>query len=291
MCRSFLPFFCAVLAFLLQAAPVQARESLLHQLFVGDTAVWVLSLGWKDEPTSMLRPASEEGKALLVRDYPEGKVRASRNVLLIRDTKHVILVDTGPAQSADELYASLLRAGVSPEAVTHVILTHAHANHTGGLVRRGKAAFPNASILFPKAEIEYWLDPANKATAPKGSEALFTDVPKLLRLYSNRVFSFTPDAELFADLPGVRAVSAPGHTPGHVGVTVSSSGPGAKTLLFWGDLVHAYDVQTAFPDMASADDMNPVQAVNSRKTLLKRAKAEGWLICGAHTPFVQPRDL
>lgn len=288
MCRAFLPFFCAVLALLLQAAPVQARESLLHQLFVGDTAVWVLSLGWKEEPTTLLRPASEEGKAILVRDYPGGKVRASWNVLLIRDKKHVILVDAGSAQSADELRASLLRAGTSPEAVTHVILTHAHANHTGGLVRGGKAAFPRASILFPKAEIDYWLDPANRTASPKGSAALFTEMPKLARLYANRVFSFTPDSELFADLPGVRAVSAPGHTPGHVGVTVSSGG---KTLLFWGDLLRAYDVQIAYPDMASADDMNPTEAARSRKALLERARAEGWLVCGAHTPFVQPRAL
>ena len=121
MCRRFLPFFCAVLALLLQGASVNAREALLHQFFVGDTAVWVLSLGWKEDPTTILRPASEEDKAILVRDYPQGKVRNSQNVLLIRDKKHVILVDAGPAQSADELYASLLRAGTSPEAVTHVI--------------------------------------------------------------------------------------------------------------------------------------------------------------------------
>ena len=231
MCRRFLPFFCAVLALLLQGASVNAREALLHQFFVGDTAVWVLSLGWKEDPTTILRPASEEDKAILVRDYPQGKVRNSQNVLLIRDKKHVILVDAGPAQSADELYASLLRAGTSPEAVTHVILTHAHADHTGGLVRGGKAAFPRASILFPKAEIDYWLNPANKASAPKGSEHLFTEIPKLLEMYGKRVFSFTPGSELFADLPGVQAVNAPGHTPGHVGVTVSSGG---KTFLFWG---------------------------------------------------------
>lgn len=288
MCRRFLPFFCAVLALLLQGASVNAREALLHQFFVGDTAVWVLSLGWKEDPTTILRPASEEDKAILVRDYPQGKVRNSQNVLLIRDKKHVILVDAGPAQSADELYASLLRAGTSPEAVTHVILTHAHADHTGGLVRGGKAAFPRASILFPKAEIDYWLNPANKASAPKGSEHLFTEIPKLLEMYGKRVFSFTPGSELFADLPGVQAVKAPGHTPGHVGVTVSSGG---KTFLFWGDLLHAYDVQTALPDMASAYDMNPTEAARSRKALLERARAGGWLACGAHVPFVQPREL
>ena len=158
-------------------------------------------------------------------------------------------------------------------------------------MRGGKAAFPKASILFPKAEIDYWLNPANKAASPKESEAPFTEMPKLLRLYSNRVFSFTPGSELFADLPGVRAVSAPGHTPGHVAVTVSSSAPGGKTLLFWGDLLRAYEVQAARPDVASADDMNPTEAARSRKALLERAKAKGWLISGAHTPFVQPRAL
>ncbi len=286
MCsKSPLFFLFVTLCLFLQTGNARGQESLLHKFTLGDMELAVLSLGWQDMQTSILKTASEDEKAAVDRAYPKGIIRNSQNVLLIRTKDATVLIDTGFPKTVRELYASLLRAGTSSEKVTHIVITHAHGDHIGGLILQGKAAFPNAKLLFPKAELEYWLDSANKNSSPKSSQAIFADMKKLLQLYKGRIFSFMPGSDLFADLPGIQPLDAGGHTPGHVGIVVTAQD---KTFFFWADLLHAFDVQAEYPDIAAVYDMDPVAAARVRETFLNRARAEKWLVCGSHVPFVQP---
>lgn len=277
--------FCLFLILFFQGISFAASESLLHQFFIGDTKLWVLSLGWQDDRTSSLITHTNEEKTAVAVTYHQGIIRNSRNVLLIQRNGLVVLVDTGNSQNATELWASLLRAGVTAEEVSHVIITHAHPNHINGLFYHGKAAFPNAKILFSRAETDYLLDRANRSsTLAKKS----TDIARILKVYQNRVFAFVPDQDIFAEIPGLRALDASGHTRGHIVITLDGGG---KTFLFCSDLFHAFDVQSKYPDIASRDDINSAQASIKRRELLNRARSEKWLISGSHMPFVQPREF
>lgn len=96
----------------------------------------------------------------------------TQNVALLRRGPHVILVDTGSGPSptffgtAGKLIANLATLGVEPKHVTHVLLTHGHFDHVGGLVdAAGKAAFPNAKITISRREVEYWSQPLEAIVA------------------------------------------------------------------------------------------------------------------------------
>lgn len=269
-------------------ASAGAEEAPSCALSVGTTEIHVLSLVRRDLKAAILQPATAQQKEAVARAYPEGAVHNSLNVLLLRGNGVLALVDTGYDWTTAELDAALQRAGVTTRDITHVILTHAHGDHVGGLIRDGKPTFPQAKILFSRKELAYWTNPANKAAAPEGIRRIFSDVEAVRRLYGERVSAFDAGGPVCAELPDVQAVDEAGHTPGHVGIMATANG---KTFLFWADLLHAFDVQTAFPAVSSSYDMDPEAAARVRAELLDRARAGGWLVTGAHVPFVRPRAL
>lgn len=268
------------------AAPAPAEDDRSCKFSMGKAEIQVLSLVKKDLKADILRPATDAQRAAVARAYPDGIVRNSLNVLLLRGNGVIALADTGFAWTAPELDAALQRAGVSARDVTHVILTHAHSDHTGGLLRDGKPAFPQAKILFSRKELAYWTNLANQAGASEGARKIFAEMDAILRAYGDRVSGVEPGTDLWQELPGIQAVDEAGHTPGHIGVRATEQG---KTFLFWSDLLHAFDVQSVFPAVSSSFDMDPAAAARVRAAILRQARAEGWLISGSHVPFVQPR--
>jgi len=95
----------------------------------------------------------------------------------------------------------------------------------------------------------------------------------------DRVTRFGKEAEI---IPGIRVLAAPGHTPGHSMVEVTS---GTDRLLIWGDIVHAASLQFAKPDWAINFDVDQQAAIASRKRVLDQVAADRVLIAGAHLAF------
>lgn len=209
-------------------------------------------------------------------------------MLLLRGNGIVALVDTGFVWTGAELDAALRHAGITPEDITHVVLTHAHSDHVGGLLREGQPSFPKAKILFSRKELAYWTNPANRAAASEGARKIFQEMDIILREYGDRVSGIEPGTDIWKDLPGIQAVDEAGHTPGHIGIRVTGDN---KTFVFWADLLHAFAVQADMPSLSSDYDMDPAAAAQKRTDMLRQARAEGWLITGSHMPFVQPRAL
>ncbi|MEV4618801.1 MBL fold metallo-hydrolase [Asanoa sp. NPDC049573] len=180
----------------------------------------------------------------------------------VRLGRRTVIVDTGigPADSPaatwapvpGRLPAALDEAGIHPDEVDTVVLTHLHTDHIGWAVRAGRPFFANARYVMQQTEIKaieeyaspagpYLLDPlraAGQLDAVDGEHRL---------------------------APGLRVIHTPGHTPGHQSVLVEAA---ADTVLITGDLlVHA--VQLVAPETAYAHEMDPDVARTTRMALLR----------------------
>jgi glyoxylase-like metal-dependent hydrolase (beta-lactamase superfamily II) len=197
---------------------------------------------------------------------PTDRITLSVSGLLVHTGHHLVLIDTGLSPKAhSSLLASLQEAGVKPSAVTDVLITHSHGDHTGGLVDAdGHLAFPKAAIRMTKDEWTYMQS--------KGS-------PDVVKAISSHVHTFEPGAQV---APGITSVNLKGHTPGHVGYEIVS---GKEHLLDIGDLAHSFIVSLQKPQWSVEFDGDDAQAKSIRVTTLKKLAADQELIFAPHFPF------
>ncbi len=192
-----------------------------------------------------------------------GSMNNSVNCFIVKNGREVILFDTGTG-GGGLLPASLAAAGISPDAVDAVVITHFHGDHIGGLVRDGQAVFPRARLMVPRLEVE-----ANPQAAMT-----------FMAAYAGRLLTFEWNHPV-AD--GVMAVDAHGHTPGHTVFLIDNNG--RDKLMIAGDLVHFGAIQLPVPEVAVTYDSDPANAVASRKRLFDKAAGEGYAIASMHLPF------
>ena len=208
------------------------------------------------EVTALLRAASA----------PTTKITLSVNVLMVRTGGHIALLDTGiGAADHGALLASLQLTGVTPQAVTDVLITHSHGDHVGGLLdAKGQLAFPKATIRMASAEWD-WL----KTQGPA----------KLVTAITSHVETFAPGATV---VPGIRSRALEGHTPGHVAYEISS---GDAQLLDIGDLAHSSIVSLAKPQWTMGFDNDPTVAKATRVKTLAALAGSHELIYTPHFPY------
>ena len=251
---------------------------------VGDLLLTTLTDGYLDVGLDIFRTVSEaEVKALLAEGRQPDPPRISVNVFMIRSGGRTALVDTGSSDrmgpTCGWLPRSLAAAGVRPEEVDTVLLTHMHPDHSAGLLTPdGTAQFPNAEVVVGEADHRLWHDDVAMANAdPRRRTRYFEWGRAQVAPYRDRLR--WADGEVF---PGVTALPIPGHTPGHTGYLVASGG---ESALIWGDVVHVPGVQVPRPDAALVFDWEPDRAVESRRRVFDMAATDGILIAGMHVHF------
>jgi len=195
-----------------------------------------------------------------------------------------VLVDTGTgvARGGGGLLPLLRREGIEPHTIGTVILSHGHGDHVGGnLDADGKPAFPKARHVILRKEWDFWM------SSPSLEEwSIDESMKKSVLVFTERNLSgveacidlIEPGTEI---VPGVSALAAFGHSPGHMGLDIRSAG---ERLLFVADAV-VLPAQFAFPEAVGMTDHRPAEMVATRLALLEQAARGGHLVCASHLPF------
>lgn len=260
----------------------------LYQFHLGDAKVTALLDGHLPVQPDIINGYDAALATAALRDggYPvnDGGLSIPINGYLIEQGGEVILIDTGAAQmmgpGAGGLLAALAAAGITPEQVTKILLTHLHLDHVGGLLdAEGGAMFPNAEVAVSEVEWQFWHDDGIMAGVPAQFQDFFRVARSSVAPYQDRLIRFSGEGEV---APGILSVEMPGHTPGHSGFQLNA---GSESLLIWGDLVHSTALQFAYPEWTLSFDTDPVLTVQSRKRLLDRAAADNLLVAGMHLDF------
>jgi glyoxylase-like metal-dependent hydrolase (beta-lactamase superfamily II) len=216
--------------------------------------------------------------------------------------EETILFDAG--LGGETWVKKLTDAGVQPESVKLILLTHMHPDHIGGLLKENVTAqqraesgfrpehvrrFPNAKILCAKPEYDHWITSQIKITEVGGIQHIdildskWSQQIAIRMVYGGLNFTtFNFDDVVFENSKlKIKALDAVGHTPGHTAFLIETQ---KEKLLIVGDILHAAALQFPAPEVCSRYDMDAEKTVASRKRILDLATQEKIPVAGMHFP-------
>ena len=256
----------------LLAQSMEAKPNAQKQTVnIGGFEVSTLLAGTRTAPDPQsifgMNVSAEEFAAVSAENFiPVDKNQFFFTPTVVRTGDEVVLFDTG--LNAEGIKAPLAAAGVSPEEVTVIVVTHMHGDHIGGLTDDdGNATFANARYVTGQKEYDAW--------AKMDSDAFNAKVKPLAEK-----MTFIGDGD--AVVSGVTGIAANGHTPGHMAYMLESEG---EQLVLIGDTANHYVWSLAYPDWEVKFDMDKQAAAASRKKLLGMLAADKIPFVGYHMPF------
>ena len=224
---------------------------------------------------------------------------------LIKTPHHTILVDTATGNDKDRpgipplhrlnepFLERLGAAGVTPEQVDYVLLTHVHADHVGWNTRlvdgHWVPTFPNATYVFSQVEQAYSEslatgkepagaarpDPALGPAARKPADGVYEDsVRPVIEAGLAKLITVNGDEVL----DGISFVATPGHSVDHASIRLVSRG---EQALFAGDIMH-HPLQVYEPSLNSCFCEFPEASLRSRALVLEDAAERGATVFTTH---------
>jgi glyoxylase-like metal-dependent hydrolase (beta-lactamase superfamily II) len=229
---------------------------------------------------------------VLMANFMPAVIQITNNPLVVDTGRERILVDTGfgekigpPFGSFPGLEENLRRAGITPESIDLVVISHCHLDHIGGLVTKsGAPAFPRGQFVFVDTEWNYWTgnrykSEINRSPIPdpfkQGTLAAAENLPPV----ADRSRFVKQGGEITS---GVHYVAAPGHSPSHAAILFTS---GNEQFMHMGDIAHNPVTSLQHLEWTPVFDYEPAQAIKSRKAILDRVATDGVMAMGYHFPF------
>ncbi|MFI5353328.1 MAG: MBL fold metallo-hydrolase [Candidatus Binatales bacterium] len=256
---------------------------------LGDFRVAFLTDGlWRNDGGCMLGVVP---RALWQREHPpdaRNRIRLNLTCPLVMKGRDAVLIDTGIGNrlSPDEreifdhgdgwLLDGLRLLGMEPGDVTHVILSHLHFDHCGGIIRRRESgafepSFPRARIFIQRGELEIARESRNERL-----RAAYRHVAECLEPVAAMIEAIGGDSEV---LPGLSAVVTGGHTRDHQIAIVRAGG---------GGFVHLADIVPTRSHIRAAwnqaYDLDALRTMEEKDRYLRQAVRDRWWVGFAHDP-------
>jgi glyoxylase-like metal-dependent hydrolase (beta-lactamase superfamily II) len=229
---------------------------------------------------------------LRARGLPVDRVPSPYTCLVVETGEHTVLIDAGGGPigaTADavfpgidhtttrtgDLVANLEAAGIAPSDIDTVVITHAHPDHIGGMLGEdGTLVFGEARYVFGREEWAFWFSDEATAHVPADFVGM---ARRALEPAQDRLTLVGDGDEI---VPGIVALEAFGHTPGHLALAIGS---GRDALLHIVDTA-LHPLHMEHPGWLTVFDSLPEAALAARRRLLDRAADEGLLVFGYHLP-------
>ena len=238
----------------------------------------------RDMPKGFVRNASDTEVAAAAAEVgmPANKLAITFTALAVNTGDRMILIDSGnaPGGTAGRMADNLAAAGIAAKDVDHVLISHFHGDHIGGVRKAdGTAVFANAELMVPDAEWGFWMDDARMSAAPEGMKGAFANARRVFSPDAAKVNRFAWGKEI---VPGITAVEAGGHTPGHTAFVIAS---GNDRMMFVADITNHPGIFVRRPEWQAVFDMDPNQAIATRRRILDMAAADRIQLSFYHAPF------
>ena len=251
----------------------QAQAPYFYRFKLGSAECTVVTDGQLplgDPNASFTHISKEEISRELTENFlPTNNAVLEQNVLVVNFGDRLVLFDTGMGtdtlfgNTTGQLQASLKAAGIAPADVDAVVMSHAHVDHCGGLVADdGTLHFPNARYFIGEPDFAYWTDDGKIPADYPARLHFLGQARKNLLPVKDRTTFYKDGQEI---LPGITALSAPGHTVSHSVFMISA---GNSRLCYVGDLAHHPVLLLEHPRTQFAYDTDPAQSAESRVRMM-----------------------
>lgn len=276
-----------------RAAWMDVVKRPFHRFMLGQLELTIITDG--HIVLSPVQPNFPDGTEQAEKDLLRSHFRSTEsvdlgmNILLVKKGDELILIDTGTGGAFGKdggwLLQSMADAGVKPEHITAVVISHAHPDHIGGLLtKEDKPVFEGARVYISRLEHAFWTAEQQDFSRSKFQDkallrVLCANAKKALNTLSSRLQLFEDGAVLFDCM---RMEIAPGHTPGHAVTHVFS---GSEELVHVADLLHSDLISVQHPEWGFNGDSDIVLAVATRKRVLSKLAADRVTVFGYHLPW------
>jgi glyoxylase-like metal-dependent hydrolase (beta-lactamase superfamily II) len=269
------------------AAPALSQAPGYYRFRLGGYTVTTVHDGFSRRPVEGLvrnAPTAEVQAVLAEAFMPTTTYDGVYTVPFVDTGRLLIAFDTGTGGQMGPTSGLLARnmqaAGIDPARVRLVVITHCHRDHIHGLTTPdGQAVFPNAEVAVGETEWAWWSDPGNESRSPEGQRVNFANVVRRFAPYQARIRRYRDGEEV---APGIRAIAAYGHTPGHMIFHVAD---GAEELMLLADTTHRPEVFARRPGLHSLFEFDAAMAEATRRRVLDRVAVDRVRVAGYHFPF------
>ena len=200
----------------------------------------------------------------------------------------LVVIDTGTGEAnferskgaAGQFHSNLKAAGIQPDQVDAVIISHFHGDHINGLLDKdNKLAFPKAEVLVPAQEWKYFMDDAEmgKQTSDR-MKGVFAGVRRVFDALGRKVTQYEAGKEV---APGITSVATHGHTPGHMSFVIAQ---GNGKVFVQSDVTNI-PLFVRNPGWHIMFDQDAQMAEATRRKTYDMVATEKMMVQGFHYPF------